>query len=204
MARPLAECGLQRLAASDLDQLYDALERTGGRKGTGLSPKTVANVHSGLHNALRDAMRAGLVRATSPTSSAPRRPPDRSRGGGAEQLGAFLHHIGQVQDRLYAMRLLSATTGMRRGEVLALACGDVDLVNARLSVHWDLGKAKPTSKRRAKSRAGQRTMALDPVTVQALPTYRAAQAQKGLFAGAAWQEVKADWRSEQRSGLLFT
>jgi integrase len=121
-----------------------------------------------------------------------------------EQLGTFLRHVRG--DRLYAMWLLFATTGMRRGEVLGLAWDDVDLVDARLSVTWTMGvvKANPTWKRQPKLRAGQRTMALDPATVQALRTYRAAQAQERLFAGPAWTETNRDWRGEQRSGLVFT
>jgi integrase len=196
---------LQKLAARDLDQLYDALERTGGRKGTGLSPKTVANVHGVLHKALRDAVRSGLVaRNVADLVGPPKSSRPQPRWWTPEQLGAFLRHV--QGDRLYAMWLLFATTGMRRGEVLGLAWDDVDLVDARLSVRWTLGvvKAQPTWKREPKSRAGQRTMALDPATVQALRTHRAAQAQERLFAGPAWTETNEDWRGEQRSGLVFT
>lgn len=83
---------------------------------------------------------------------------------------------------------------------------DIDLMNARLSVHWTLDavRAKPTWKRQAKSRAGQRTMALDPATVQVLRSHRAAQAQERLFAGCAWNEANHDWRGEQRTRLVFT
>ena len=50
----------------------------------------------------------------------------------AEQLRKFLKWV--EGDRLYAMRLLLATTGMRRGEVLGLRWRDVDHRNSRVQV----------------------------------------------------------------------
>jgi hypothetical protein len=74
---------LQKLAARDLDQLYDALERTGGRKGTGLSSKTVANVHGVLHKArCGTPFGPGWWCATWPTSSVRRSRPAPNPAGG--------------------------------------------------------------------------------------------------------------------------
>ena len=72
-----------------------------------------------------------------------------------EQLRAF---FGEVRtDRLYAMWLLFATTGMRRGEGGGLAWDDVDLLAARVRVTWTLGvvQSKATWKPRPKSTAGE-------------------------------------------------
>ena len=44
---------LRDLSARDLGNLYDVLEREGGRKEEGLAPKTIANVHGILSAALK-------------------------------------------------------------------------------------------------------------------------------------------------------
>ncbi len=111
---------LQDLRKEHLDRLYDELERTGGRGGAGVSPKTVANVHGVVHKALRDAVRNGLVvRNVADLVSPPKSQRPALAWWSPTELRAFLEHVSD--DRLYAMWLLFATTGMRRGEVLGLS-----------------------------------------------------------------------------------
>jgi integrase len=119
-------------------------------------------------------------------------------------LGAFLTEVRD--DRLYAMWLLFATTGMRRGEVAGLAWGDVDLLAAQVRIAWTLGvvQSKPTWKRRPKSAAGERLMALDPMTIHALREHRKRQTEERLLVGSAWQRRQTDWRGEHRDDLVFT
>lgn len=100
--------------------------------------------------------------------------------------------------RSEAMWLLFATTGMRRGEVARLAWGDVDLLAAQVRITRTLGvvQNKPTWKLRPKSAAGERLMALDPMTIQALREHRKRQTKKRLLVGSAWQRRQNDWRGE--------
>jgi integrase len=104
------------------------------------------------------------------------------------------------------MWLLFATTGMRRGEVVGLAWEDVDLMAARVRVTRTLGvvQSRPTWKPRPKSAAGERLMALDPMTVRALRDHRRRQNQERLLAGSAWQRRQTDWRGQHRDDLVFT
>jgi len=104
------------------------------------------------------------------------------------------------------MWLLFATTGMRRGEVAGLAWGDVDLLAAQVRIAWTLGvvQSKPTWKPRPKSAAGERLMALDPTTIQALREHRKRQTEERLLVGSAWQRRQTDWRGEHRDDLVFT
>jgi integrase len=111
----------------------------------------------------------------------------------AEQLRKFLAFV--ADDRLYAMWLMYATTGMRRGEVLGLRCRDVDHKHARIAVvqsllivEHKLAFSEP------KTNKGRRSVALDPTTAAALCSHRAAQAQEQLRAGEMWTN----------SGLVFT
>jgi integrase len=196
---------LQKLTPSDLNRLYDDLERSGGRTGAGLSPKSIANIHGLLHKALGDAVKLGKVpRNVADAVEKPSAAKPAHDIWTPEQLRAFLTAVRD--DRLYAMWLLFATTGMRRGEVAGLAWDDVDLLAARVRVTWTLGvvQSKPTWKPRPKSAAGERLMALDPVTVRALCDHRRRQNEDRLLAGSAWQRRQTDWRGQHRDDLVFT
>lgn len=201
----IGQIRLQALTGADLTRLYDELERSGGRRGQGLSPKTVSNVHGALHKALADAVRLGrLARNPADAVDAPR--PDRppAKVWTVAQLRRFLEHV--ADDRLYAAWLLFATTGMRRAEVAGLAWGDVDLDAGQVRVSWTLGvvDSKTTWKPRPKSKAGERTLALDPATVDALRAHRVRHAAERLKFGPGWQATAADWRGQSRDDVVFT
>jgi integrase len=93
----------------------------GGRRGQGLKPKTVKNVHALIHPALEDAVDQGLItRNVAALRSA--RPPKLEKAERGvwtpESLRAFL--AAMAADRLAALWLLLATTGLRRSEALGL------------------------------------------------------------------------------------
>ena len=150
-------------------------------------------------------MKWGKVqRNVADTVEAPRAGKPETGVWSVDHLRAFLLHV--VRERLYAMWLLFATTGMRRGEVAGLTWDDIDLDAGTVRVDWTLGlvEARPTFKPRPKSKAGERTMSLDPATVDALRAWRKVQLEERLAAGSAWQESALDWRGTERQGLVFT
>ncbi len=201
----IGQIPMQKLSPADLNRLYDELEERGGRHGRSLSAKTVLNVHRMLHKALGDAVRQGrLARNPAGLVQAPSAPKASTGVWSVQQLRAFLDHVDG--DRFYAAWLLFATTGMRRGEVAGLAWPDLDLEAARLRVTLTLGLVggRATWKPRPKSRAGERTMSLDPATVEALRAHRKAQNEIRLRVGPAWQARQHDWRGQHRDDLVFT
>ena len=105
---------------------------------SGRSAKTVANVHAVLHRALGDALRDGLVdRDVASLVSPPRAERPEMTTWTVAELKQFLRSV--EEHRLYAAFVVLATTGMRRGEVLGLQRGDVDLVRSELSVRRAVG-----------------------------------------------------------------
>ena len=103
------------------------------------------------------------------------------------ELRKFLAHI--EGDRLFALWRLATTTGMRRGELLAVTWRALDLQGARLQIDQQLiptpGGATfgpPKSKR------SERTIALDPDTVQALRHHRETQMLERDLAGPAYTD----------------
>jgi integrase len=185
---------LQRVSPAHLNTLYAQLQASGGRNGRPLAPRTVLAVHVTIRKALRDATRWGLVvRNVAELASPPRPRRADMQTWTAEQLRSFLEHV--ADDRLYALWLLAASTGMRRGELLGLRWVDLDLDRARASIRQTLvavsGRVLVSE---PKTNRGRRAVALDPRTVAALRAWRAAQASERLAWGPAWTD----------NGLVFT
>jgi integrase len=91
--------------------------------------------------------------------------------------------------RLYPLIVTLATTGMRRGEALALRWSDIDLEGARLTIERALEQTKGGLAFKApKTHSGRRTIDLLPQTIEVLKAHRAAQARARLAAGPAWQD----------------
>lgn len=115
--------------------------RRDGRPGDGLSPKSVHNCHAILRAALGAAVRHGLI-ARNPCDIAdlPRlRKPDLHVLDAAQIMTLLEAARGTT---LFVPILLAATTGMRRGEVLALQWSDVDLDAGVLAVARSLEQTK--------------------------------------------------------------
>lgn len=201
----IGQIPLRALTAEDLDHLYDQLETEGGRHGQPLSAKTVANVHGVVHKALADAVRRGLLTRNVAAAVEPPRPPrPKTEVWDVHELRKFLSTVRS--DRLYAVWLLLATTGMRRGEVMGLSWDDIDLEAGTVRVTWTLGNidARLTWKPRPKSKAARRVMSLDPATVEALQEHRERQRRERRLAGSASIERNEDWQGIGRERVVFT
>jgi integrase len=111
-----------------------------------------------------------------------------------EDLRSFLEAM--EADRLAALWLLLATTGLRRSEALDLPWRAIDLESGQLTIVQKLVTiaGKPTIRLGAKSPAGRRSIALDPATVAALKAHRERQLEERRARGEAWQD----------HGLVFT
>jgi integrase len=194
----LGSLQLQKLNAGAINGLYAHLLEEGRVHGAGgLSPSSVRRVHAVLHRACHDAVRWGRLTvnpvdaADPPKASAEHA--DRLPVWTAAQLSAFLASV--ADDRLFALWRLLAMTGMRRGEALGLAWDALDMETGRLTIRraWvpvnGVGQmSEPKTKR------GRRTIALDPVTLEALKAHAAGQAEEQSHRDAGWSD----------SGLVFT
>jgi len=105
-----------------------------------------------------------------------------------------------LEDRLYALYVLTVTCGLRFGELLGLRWEDVDLDTGRLTVRnqlqWIHGKPQLVPPKTARSR---RTIKLPAIAIFALKKHRTEQARERLRLGELWQ----DWGScsPRRSAL---
>jgi integrase len=173
---------LQRLTAPRLAAFYSELLTDGRRDGKGLAPKTVRNIHVLLHRALKDATRWGYVpHNRADDVDPPQGASPQQQVWTPEQLRAFLVHVRD--DRLYALWLLVATTGMRRAELAGLRWSDIDFARARLTprlprvvVNYQVHTSD------TKTASGRRSLALDPATLEALREHRRRQTDERAVA----------------------
>jgi integrase len=104
--------------------------------------------------------------------------------------------------RLRALLVLVATTGLRRGEALALRWCDLDLERGALRVSHGLVRTSAGLRvSEPKTARGRRTVPLAPATVEALREHRVTQLEDRLRAGTAWRDNGLIFASEV-GGLL--
>jgi integrase len=160
--------GHKRLAALtplDVQRFY------ADKLATGLSRSTVQLLHAILRRALAQAVKWGLLPA-SPMArvEAPIGHPPAMQVWTPDQARRFL--AAARADPLYPLWLVALTTGLRRGELLALRWQDVDLANARLQVRGGLHSA-PGGWAIGPTKTGRsRVVALPAETVAVLRAHR--------------------------------
>ncbi len=128
------------LTRPGIRHFYAELERRGRLRGDRpLHPKAVHNVHLVLRKALEDAVEDGLIPANPARRAhmlSVRRP--EMKTWTEAQVAAFLGFVRD--DPLYSLWRTAATTGMRRGELLAVTWPALDLAARRLHVTKALGR----------------------------------------------------------------
>ena len=155
--------------------------------GAGLTPATATRAYRVLYSALAQAVRWQMLSANPATAI---RPPRSERGvlavPTAAQVRAILAASGD--DWFHVAVSLSAFTGMRRGEVLALRWEDVDLVAGSIRVTAAI-EAQGTTLRfvAPKMSRGRRHIALPDGLPPFLRAWKAEQASHRLLLGEGWE-----------------
>jgi integrase len=91
--------------------------------------------------------------------------------------------------RVHIPVLVAVTTGLRRGEVLALRWSDIDLDNSTLTVRRSVEQVKrQVTFKPPKTAKGRRLISLPSFTVDAFRKHRAEQAQERLQMGKGYED----------------
>lgn len=135
----IGDIKLVKLTSRDLQQLYKELVESGrvnrksGQGNPGLSTTTVHSVHLMLHTALERAVKERLIlRNPADDCIPPKIQRKEMQILPPEHMKAYL----DAADRrgLLAMFYLELTTGLRKGELVALRWSDVDVANRTIFV----------------------------------------------------------------------
>lgn len=209
----LAAMPIQKLQPVHLAELYARLLREGrqpsrGKESrtpaVGLSPRTVGHVHRVVHKALRIAVEWGVTSRNAASVTKPPKVHDTEIEIISEDQARQI--LQQLRGRsLYMVALLGLTTGMRRGELLALRWSDVDLDSGKLRVEQSLEQTKSGGLRfkAPKTKHGRRTIGLPASVVAELRTHWKQQQERRLRLGMGKTPseglVLAAWDGSTRS-----
>lgn len=179
---------LQKLTPQHIQNLYIKLENAvSGKKQ--LKSTTINVIHCMLHKALEDAMKWGLVvRNVCNAVSAPRRGRYEIKPLTMEQAKILLDTA--KQDSLEAFWVLALTTGMRRGEMLALKWQDINFEQALLQVRRIFTR-QPGNRyieTEPKTEKSKRSIMLTSIAIEALKRHQIHQLETKLAAGPDWEE----------------
>lgn len=131
----LGSVPLAKLKASDLDRFYRKLQTDGGAGGRPLAPGTVRRIHGILRRALGQGLKWGWIGVNPAVATTPPRvpQPDITPPSSAE-VARVLRRAAATSPELACFLMLSAATGARRSEIVALRWNDVDLADRTVAI----------------------------------------------------------------------
>jgi integrase len=149
----------------------------------GLSAQTVQHIHRTLSQALSHAVRLGVLFKNPARQVKPPRPPSREiKILDKSEIATLVNATKGTT--LYVPILVAVTTGMRRGELLALRWSDIDLKAGALTVNQSLERIKGKFEFKSpKTRTSRRTVTLPAITIEALRERYKAQLEERLKLG---------------------
>ena len=179
---------LDKLTPAHVQRLVAETRNSQTSLGRTPSAATQRHVHKLVRNALGDALRLELVtRNVAAQVKAPPMARQRRPELGVAEARRLLEVI--EGERLEAFYVLALTTGLRRGELLALRWDDVDLGSRQLHVRRALqrvgGKLQMVE---PKTGSSVRTVVLPKIAVRYLREHKKRQNGERLALGDAWRE----------------
>ena len=178
----VGKVSLRRLSPQHLNHLY------ANRLAAGLSPVSVHHIHATVHRALVHAVRWGLLaRNVADLVDPPRVQHREMLVLSPDQVRRLL--VAAKGGPLEALIAVAVSTGLRRGELLALRWRDVDVDAGVLRV---VGTLQRDYNRKLvisepKTPRSRRQVELSGLAVDALRRHRAAQTEMRLLLGDEWE-----------------
>ncbi|GHO88054.1 tyrosine-type recombinase/integrase [Dictyobacter formicarum] len=155
----------------------------------GQSPQSIRLIHRQLNAALNDAVKWNYI-SKNPCKGVelPRNRPLEIHYLTMEQAQALLEAAKRTQ--LECLLAMAITTGMRKGELLALHWKDVDLEARRLKVRYTVMPLTSYGyvETEPKTDSSKRTIMLPAFVIDVLKQHRAALLEQRLQAGTQWEE----------------
>jgi len=187
---------LVSLKAHMIQMLYNKLLKSDGNP-TGLSAKSIKNLHGVLHKALKQAMRLGYIKSN-PTDACelPRIEKKEVSYLEEDEVKSLLDAIkGHKYESIYKVDLF---TGMRQGEILGLTWDCIDFNSGIITIEKQLQREKQKGGRHLLvSNKNDRVRRIKPAefVMDILKQQRQKQLEDRLRAGGLWSN---EWN------LVFT
>ncbi|MGH9172052.1 MAG: tyrosine-type recombinase/integrase [Acidimicrobiales bacterium] len=159
---------VSEVTTGDLDAFYQVLRTSGGKSG-GLAPATIRRIHGIVRRALTQAVRWDMIR-TNPAvgASPPRVPKPDIRPPSSNQVADIFAVATEQSPDFATFVLCAASSGARRGELLALRWKDIDFASGTLVISHGLvmSEAGPIEKDTKTHQV--RRLSLDQFTLHSL------------------------------------
>ena len=186
---------LKDLKPLHIQNCYTEALKSGRRNGKGKpAPRTVHHHHRVLFQALKQAVRWRVIARNPAEDVDPPKVEQREIPVlTPAQVGTLTEATRKT--RLHMPVVLALTTGMRRGEVLAVRWPDISLDDATLTVNQSLEQTKDGLRfKEPKSKRSRRRITLSALTVDALRRHKVAQMKERMALGLGRND----------DGLVFT
>ena len=194
----LGKIPLCQLTQKDLQQFYAHLKKEGRlvrteQFGKGLSDRMVRMCHAKCRAALDQAVQENLIR-TNPAIGC-KLPPKRGREMqvlSRQELQRFL--MQAKADGYFELFLLELTTGLRRGELLALQWDDLNLETGELQINKQAYRTKEDGLliSQPKTKSSIRTVSLPPPLLNILKEYREGVNSRWMFPAPVKEDSPLD------------
>lgn len=169
----LGSIPVAKLTTQEIDRFYRRLLTVGGPR-VKYSPATIRRVHGILRRALSQGVRWGwIMRNPAAEASPPRVPVKELKPPSPEEVARLFQLASEANPRLAMLLVLAASTGARRGELLALRWTDVDLDGKVISIERGLILAGRELIEQGTKTHQSRRLALDDAAVELLKLHRA-------------------------------
>jgi integrase len=181
---------LQNLRPSNVQALYSTLLTRSTVTGNPLSPQTVTLIGAVLKKAIKYAVDVDGLIAVNPVNRVP-----LPKGKGSIPTPWSIQELNTFLDvarshRLFFFFRLSAFTGARRGELLALKWSDFDGSAITISKNRiTAGKSVIEQNSTKGGTNGQRRVPLDKETIELFNVHRVNQIKERMALGEFWQET---------------
>jgi integrase len=195
----LGEQLLKKVTAQYIQAMYGKLQ-------SHLKPSTIRLIHRVLNVAFSDAVTWGYIGFNPMRRVTPPREQEKHYTFLTPDQAADLMKMASGT-RFECFIILAITTGMRRGELMALRWADIDLEAKSLHVRHNVAYMPIEGKfgfleGEPKTASGKRTIALPSIALEALHRHRARQLEERLQAEAQW--VDSDLVFCSRTGNFLT
>ena len=193
----LGSIPLDKLTQNDLQQFYTNLKQSGRRKdadryGEGLSDQTVRGCHTTLRSTLAKAVEEKLIiRNPADGCRLPSAKPREMQVLTPEEMQRLL--IQAKEDGCYELLLLELSTGLRRGEILALQWDDLNFNTGALRVERQVHRVKGTLVvSQPKTNSSNRTVILPSPVLKVLKEYRQTVTSRWMFPSPVMEDSPLD------------
>jgi integrase len=174
-----------KLTAADLDRFYRHLLVVGGVRGP-YSPATIRRVHGIIRRALTQGVRWGWISHNPAIDASPPRVPVRDLKPPSPDDVVELFRLAEETDPdLATYIMLAASSGARRGEMVALRWKDLDLDEGTLSIERGIVLVDKELIEQGTKSHQSRKITLDATTVSCLREHRIRASGVSSMAGSA-------------------